>query len=128
MAQTQKKENDSALRPSDSVRMTTSADGAILLDIQQGICFSLNPLGLKIWMMLKEHQSVELIEQSLAAEFEQPEKQIHIDVHEFIDSLRAKKLVSDVCRGGQNTPRLGSTLGNGRLRWIYRLLPRSVRN
>src|SRR5208282_3160780 len=32
-----------------SVRETASEDGAVLLDIEQGICFSLNPVGLRIW-------------------------------------------------------------------------------
>ena len=36
-----------------SVRETASEDGAVLLDIEQGICFSLNPVGLKIWELLK---------------------------------------------------------------------------
>ena len=36
------------------VRETASEDGAVLLDIEQGICFSLNPVGLKIWELLEE--------------------------------------------------------------------------
>ena len=36
-----------------SVRETASEDGAVLLDIEQGICFSLNPVGLKIWELLE---------------------------------------------------------------------------
>ena len=29
------------------VREVTSEDGAVLLDVEQGVCFSLNPVGLK---------------------------------------------------------------------------------
>ena len=36
----------------DGIRETVSEDGAVLLDIDQGICFSLNPVGLKIWELL----------------------------------------------------------------------------
>jgi len=41
------------------VRQTASEDGAVLLDTEQGICFSLNPVGLTIWELLKQHPSVE---------------------------------------------------------------------
>src|ERR1039458_8095163 len=35
------------------VRETASEDGAVLLDVEQGVCFSLNPVGLRIWELLK---------------------------------------------------------------------------
>ena len=47
------------------VRETASEDGAVLLDIEQGICFSLNPVGLKIWELLKKHYSVDQIAEVL---------------------------------------------------------------
>ena len=36
------------------VREVASEDGAVLLDVEQGVCFSLNPVGLKIWDLLKK--------------------------------------------------------------------------
>ena len=48
------------------VREVTSEDGGVLLEVEQGICFSLNPVGLRIWKLLKERRSVGQIVDALA--------------------------------------------------------------
>ena len=75
------------------VRETASEDGAVLLDIEQGICFSLNPVGLKIWELLKTHHSVDEIADDLAQDFPVPRSQLHSDVVEFLQALEAKRLI-----------------------------------
>lgn len=75
------------------VREVTSEDGAVLLDIEQGICFSLNPVGLKIWDLLKKKSSLDQIVTALAADFAVPRDQLRSDACEFIDSLRVKQLL-----------------------------------
>ncbi|HWY54137.1 MAG TPA: PqqD family protein [Terriglobales bacterium] len=76
-----------------SVRETASEDGAVLLDIEQGICFSLNPIGLKIWELLKTHHSVDEIADELAQSFPVSRSQLLSDVVEFLQSLEAKRLI-----------------------------------
>jgi hypothetical protein len=75
------------------IRETASEDGAVLLDIDQGICFSLNPVGLKIWELLKKRCSVEQIADTLATEFSVPRSQTLADAIEFIQALEAKHLI-----------------------------------
>jgi hypothetical protein len=75
------------------VRETASEDGAVLLDIEQGICFSLNPVGLKIWELLKTHHSVDEIADDLAQDFPISRSQIFSDVVEFLQALEAKRLI-----------------------------------
>jgi hypothetical protein len=75
------------------VRETASEDGAVLLDIEQGICFSLNPVGLKIWELLKTHHSVDEIADELAHNFPVSRSQLLSDVVEFLHSLEAKRLI-----------------------------------
>src|SRR6266403_2646474 len=75
-----------------SVRETASEDGAVLLDIEQGICFSLNPVGLKIWELLKKHYSVDQIADVLGQDFQVPRPQIHSEVVDFLQALEAKGL------------------------------------
>jgi Coenzyme PQQ synthesis protein D (PqqD) len=75
------------------VRETASEDGAVLLDIEQGICFSLNPVGLKIWALLKTHHSVDEIADDLAQDFPVSRSQLLSDVAEFLQSLEAKRLI-----------------------------------
>src|SRR5579872_3556561 len=75
------------------VRQTMSQDGAVLLDIEQGICFSLNPVGLRIWELLKQGQPIDKVADTLANEFPVPRDQILADTQEFISALEAKHLV-----------------------------------
>jgi len=75
------------------VRETASEDGAVLLDIEQGICFSLNPVGLKIWELLKTHHSVDEIADELAQDFPVSRSQLLSDVVEFLQALEAKRLI-----------------------------------
>jgi len=76
-----------------SIREAASEDGAALLDIEQGICFSLNPVGLKIWELLKTHHSVDEIADDLAQDFPISRSQLLSDVVEFLQSLEAKRLI-----------------------------------
>jgi hypothetical protein len=75
------------------VKETASADGAVLLDIAQGICFSLNPVGLKIWDMLKQHYPIEQIADSLEQEFHAPRTELMADIRDFVAELEAKHLI-----------------------------------
>jgi hypothetical protein len=75
------------------VRETASEDGAVLLDIEQGICFSLNPVGLRIWELLKKRCSLDQIASALSQEFSVPRDQLLSDASEFIGALEAKHLI-----------------------------------
>ena len=75
------------------VRETSSEDGAVLLDIEQGICFSLNPVGLRIWELLKKRCSVDQIADALAQDFPVHQSQLVEDVVEFVQALEAKRLI-----------------------------------
>jgi hypothetical protein len=79
---------------SPRVKQTESEDGAVLLDIEQGICFSLNAVGLKIWEMLKRQSPIGQIADSLAQEFHIPREEIIADVCDFVAQLESKHLVA----------------------------------
>lgn len=81
------------VRTAKSVRETINQDGAVLLDIKQGVCFSMNPVGARIWEMLKKEYSVDQIAASLESEFSVPRSQIEVDICEFIENLVSRKLV-----------------------------------
>jgi hypothetical protein len=83
------------LKTSDSVREIENQDGAVLLDIRQGVCLSMTPAGIRIWRMLKLNCSVSEIVCRLAADFnEVPERQIADDVAGFIVDLERKGLLA----------------------------------
>jgi hypothetical protein len=104
-------------RPSNSVREIENQDGAVLLDIQQGLCFGLNPIGSKIWNMMKQEQSFDHIVDNLAAEFSIPKEQVRGDVMEFATLLNQKGLL--LSTGTQPAKRFGAFRNLiHRIKWI----------
>jgi hypothetical protein len=93
------------------VRETASEDGAVLLDVEQGICFSLNPVGLRIWELLKKGHSLDDIADALGQDFSVPRAQLLSDATEFIEALEAKHLIQ---RAGYTAPKKP---------WFARILP-----
>jgi hypothetical protein len=80
--------------PSDSVREIETPDGAALLDIQQGLCLSLNPVAMRIWRGLKLQKSLDQITDDLATEFREiSRQQIRGDVFDFVSDIRQKCLL-----------------------------------
>jgi hypothetical protein len=86
---------------SPRVKQAESEDGAVLLDIEQGVCFSLNAVGLKIWEMLKRQSPIEQIADSLAQEFHIPRAEIIADVCDFVAQLESKHLVARGTEAGE---------------------------
>jgi coenzyme PQQ synthesis protein D (PqqD) len=78
---------------STSVRETASEDGAVLLDVEQGVCFSLNSLGLRIWELLKKGYNVDQIVIELEKHYTVSRTQLLEDVHKFMDELESRKLL-----------------------------------
>jgi len=81
------------IKAADSVRETVNEDGAVLLDIRQGTCFSMNRIGSRIWQMLKRGNSLTDIANALEVEFEVPRFQIEADVAAFVGELRKRNLI-----------------------------------
>jgi hypothetical protein len=94
------------------VRETASEDGAVLLDVEQGVCFSLNPVGLRIWELLKKRRSLDQIADALGQEFSVSRSQLLADATEFVEALEAKHLIR---RPGHTVPKKS---------WFSRILPR----
>lgn len=83
-----------ALRVSPFVRACETQDGAVLLDIRQGICFSMTPVAIRIWHMVEQDYSLEETTSRLAAEFQNvPRQQLHADVQECVVDLEQKGLM-----------------------------------
>ncbi len=85
--------NAADLKPSAAVRNTNTQDGAVLLDINQGLCFSMNTVGAKIWEMLKANHPIDRIADILASEFSVPREQVLEDVRAFLAQLENQQLL-----------------------------------
>lgn len=86
-----------ALETVSSARAVVNDDGAIPIDSEQGIMFTLNPTGGLIWAGFSEKLTASAISQRLTQQFGVPETQAGQDVEEFVDILEKNKLVR---RGG----------------------------
>ena len=77
-----------------STRLTKSVDGGILLDVQQGAMFSLNPVGTRIIELLTEPQDSLSLTARISLEFGIPEETIRSDVEEFLATLAKQGLLA----------------------------------
>lgn len=82
-------------RVSEGVRSTHGQDGAIVLDVQQGQMFNLNCVGSRILELLEGGSAEPDIVKVISHEFNASSEVVENDVHEFIESLRQHKLVSE---------------------------------
>lgn len=88
-------QNNSAIKVAKGVRETVNQDGAVLLDIEQGLCFSLNPIGTRIWEMVKDGHSLAEITDILQEECRVPRSQLLGDVSDFLKQLEEMRLIGE---------------------------------
>src|SRR5260370_7006147 len=91
--------NKSAIKVAKGIKETVNQDGAVLLDMEQGLCFSMNPVGTRIWEMIKDGRSVDEIADPLEEKFRLPRTQLLTDVSDFVNQLENMHLV-----GHKHTP------------------------
>lgn len=108
-----KSSSERAWTVSPDVRSTQSEDGAVLLDIRQGLCFSLNVVGAKVWEKLEASQTGITLSQlvsELAPQFVVPVDQLKTDLEHYLHELEAKGLVRT-----NDSPSFVHTQGRGML-------------
>lgn len=98
-----------AIGPSDSVRVVENLDGAVLLDIQQGLCFSMNSVGALIWKRLADGSSPAEIADNLSRTFSISYEQAWGDVQEFVEEMKQRHLLKPIDN---------EEVGSRRLRWL----------
>ena len=76
------------------LRSLVTTDGAMILDIAADEMITLNSTGGYVWARLREGKTVEQIVVDLARETGQDPVAVASDVHEFVEGLAEKHLVS----------------------------------
>jgi hypothetical protein len=82
---------------SPGVRKTANADGAVLLDIDAGMCYSLNPVGTKVWEAVESgqgHATCGDVLDALAQEFTIPRERLASDIDNYLRELEQRGLVA----------------------------------
>jgi hypothetical protein len=81
---------------SPDVRSTYSQDGAVLLDIRKGLCYSLNPVAARVWSTVEASPSgidfLGLVE-ALETHYKISHEQLESDTTEYLAKLEQMGLV-----------------------------------
>jgi len=80
-------------RTAESVVATKQADTTILLNLQSGRYYTLNPVSGLIWSVLATGASIDHVITRVKEEFDAPEDGLRNDVEALIASLLAAKLI-----------------------------------
>jgi len=81
---------------SPDVRSTYSEDGAVLLDIQKGLCYSLNPVAARVWSTVESSPSgVDLrgLVDAMETHYTVSREQLERDIDECLSKLETMGLV-----------------------------------
>ena len=81
---------------SPDVRSTYSEDGAVLLDIREGLCYSLNPVAARVWSTAEASPSgVDLggLVDAMETHYTISREQLERDVDEYLSKLENIRLV-----------------------------------
>jgi hypothetical protein len=108
--------------PSDSVRETQTEDGSALLDIRQGLCLSMNQVGLRIWNLLRQGCSLEQVRTSLCTDFPDiAPDEIRSDVDGYITELGHKGLLIESDNGLMRAKEISTPLAflQRWLNWVH---------
>ena len=98
-------DNESSIKwkVSPHVRATYTADGAVLLDINKGICYSLDAVSAQLWVAIEASQAGITLEDIVGAvetHFEVAHQELESDTSEWLDKLHRMGLVH---RNGHGT-------------------------
>jgi hypothetical protein len=77
-----------------SLAVSRLDDELVLLDEKTGRYFGLNPVGSRIFQLLKEWGDQEKVVAALRAEYDAPEARLEADVVAFIDTLSKRGLIA----------------------------------
>jgi len=81
------------LRISSAIRRTRTPDGTVLLDVEQGRMFSLNPVGSEILEMVERGLGEDEVACQVSSLYGQDLETVRADVHEFLGNLSEQQII-----------------------------------
>jgi hypothetical protein len=88
---------------SRSARLSKSSDGGILLDVERGLVFSLNPVGIRIVELLQDGNDVLRLANTISQEFRISQEIARTDIADFLTALQEQHLLNDTCPNSRST-------------------------
>jgi hypothetical protein len=77
-----------------NIHTVVDQDGAAILDVERGLISTLNPTGAYVWQGLERGETLATIITNLVHETGEERLVVEHDVHEFVQTLRDKHLLS----------------------------------
>lgn len=84
------------LAPSEDAVESPVGDETIILHLKNGTYFGLDPMGTRIWTLLKDGMEPLAICERLSAEYGASRQIIETDVREFLGELQANDIVVEL--------------------------------
>ena len=67
---------------------------AVILNLESGMYFGLDPIGTRIWQLCQEHASIRSVWEAMQAEFDESPETLQSDLLAFINELSTRGLVT----------------------------------
>ncbi|MDD5559558.1 PqqD family protein [Candidatus Methylomirabilis sp.] len=83
----------SSVRIRDDVLSRDLQSEQVILDLNTGIYFGLDPVGTRIWQLIQEHQSLQKVLDSMLEEYEVAEAECTHDLLHFVTQMADRGLV-----------------------------------
>jgi len=80
--------------PKEGVMFQQLQEEAVLLNLDSGLYFGLDPIGTRIWILLSERQPLPQIVSALMAEYEVDDEQCKADLLKLLADLEEQELVA----------------------------------
>lgn len=84
-----------SLNLAPTVRAVFSQDGAVLMEIKQGMMYTSNPVGGRILELLSQGISGESVSEMISRECNVEEERVRRDVERFVEQLRSYGLIDN---------------------------------
>ncbi len=83
----------SRVRIAEDVAFRDLQGEAVLLNLKTGVYFGLDPVGTRIWHLIREHRSLQTVLDRLVGEYDVSEGGCRQDLLRFVAALRKHALV-----------------------------------
>jgi hypothetical protein len=84
---------DVHLTPGRAVQVRSVENGAMLVNLDTGICFELNRVGFEIWQLISDGMTPASICEVLSERYDVDRAALDVDVLRILDSLLKQRLV-----------------------------------
>jgi hypothetical protein len=81
------------LQIAPSVRSVFSQDGAVLMEIKQGMMFTSNPVGGRILELVSQGASAHDVVETISRECDAPPETVRQDLAAFVEQLRSYGII-----------------------------------